>query len=384
MLSTLRAEQQQIQYDMQYLMCLSDQQRHLQQRLDDIKSAISNSAVLTSTISGSSQTRQGGRSVRSDWTRILNRQDYIGSDIDQLASKFKQLRAPETTRSIVAETPEVLARVVRAELQGIVMQTIEECISQYDHRFESTIRKAQEAITSINLDLFGKGGPYFAVSFPLAEDILCVSRNHLPVSEFSPSRGRETKILRNKCGECRQILDDSTFRCISSGDDLSSPSQWLEFRQQSSQFTWRKTIIQIRNWHFSWIIGNLNICIKILASDHAKRQNHRFELLVDFYPSFSIFLRRGFSLKFTTGAGQRGYYQLCPTIAVFRVVNTKDLSDLRWLPKPIEEIQYRLENKLIHLTDRDEFGFTYLHVSYNLIFYGLQTNSLVVRVGVSL
>lgn len=367
MLSTLRAEQQQIHTEMQRLMYLPDQQQHLQQRLDEIENAISISAVLSSTTAGSSQIRYGGRRVCSDRARIPNRQGYMNGDIDQLASKFKQLRAAETTRNIFAETPEVLARIVRAELQSILMPTIEECLSQYDHRYEGAIRKLQEAITSFSLDLLRRGDPFLAVYSPLAEDIPCLSRNNrVPISGFPPFRNQETNIPGH------QTWDDSAFGYTSSSDDPSSSGQDLEFRQQPSQPIRRKTVIlQKRNWVFVWTIGIIDICVKTLASFHAKPTNsHHFELSVNFYPSIPMVLRRGFSFMFTTGVDQRGYSQLCPSIAVYRIFDILDVCKaVNYSPEPIRKIRYLLENKLIRLTDRNKFGATYLHVSYEVNLY---------------
>src|SRR5205814_5684866 len=87
----------------------------------------------------------------------------------------------------------------------------------------------------------------------------------------------------------------------------------------------RPTLVALswKFWNFDWLIGHLHIRLKTFRFAHAAAmtKGEKYEILVRFRPSAALMVRTGISLLSTVGSDYRGYFQICPFIATFRIID---------------------------------------------------------------
>ena len=284
------------------------QQTHssIYQRLDEVAGVNSdNLTVQTSTLNG---IRTLAENIRHYHETTVNKLDQL-----LLASIRMDEAYLRSTTTLEASTPDTLRRIIRAELQRVVKPMVEECLDSYKSNHEVQLEGIRRNLDQIILDL-GRSSQDENAS------------NHIKSS-------RESIADAEKC----DTQDDNLLTLESTIGNLDLACDGVGLGTQSGKAmagTWSRS--WSRSWVFRWRIGVLIVTVSAHQSrSRLRRRNceafkimepssarYAYRVAIGFQPAPSLLVRRGINMVCESQQDQRGYYQICPTIATFAIISS--------------------------------------------------------------
>jgi hypothetical protein len=275
---------------------------------------------------------------RQDMPKLQN--NHAIEHIGGLAADVNRLMITDTRSATAGGTPDILAIIIRSELQINLKRLIEQSL---DATFRTTLARILEIVKSEDVN--------FLRNRCSKDQSAQQSRNGSSSPEACTEMCEESPRSPGTATHCRELDRESAQDNI--GRMVHRKS---DYPRLGANILWRK------DWTFTSILGSMQITIKSFRSRPGMASSRqRLEVLVDIF-SCQI-LPRGLSLKFTTGVDRGGYIQLCPTIATYRIVDV--IYDFAGI-STVEFIDL-LKEGTVSPFDRTIDGDTVLHVSVYFI-----------------
>lgn len=245
---------------------------------------------------------------------------------------------------------DTFGRVIRAELKGLVMPTIEEFLDSY-----KSSQGAQLKGISHTLD---------EIASMLGQQSLNknVKIGHEPTVNILESNSRKKTFPYN--GSFNDPWDQS-FDVIESNirSYHNHSERWIQ--------SWSRT------WTFRWRIGVLVVHISAFHIRPSIRRNkvqafeqfvtssarYAYRILIEFRAAPSLLVARGITLGCESKQDQRGYYQIHPSISTYAVVPRKAKVFNCVMHNDVAGLQRLFKDRLAAPTDRNNAHFSLLHVS---------------------
>lgn len=275
--------------------------------------------------------------------------------LDNLMSGLSQ--APFLRDSIRSEilvrpsTNDVLARIFRTELKHVVIPIVEERLNAYKSASEAQLVAIRESIDSM------------ANGFQ--QSLQSVSRLDANTSyqDSGPEKdgfGRETQ----------ENVQSSAATSLSIGQ---YPEVYREVSPSSALID-PATRLWTHTWCFRWRVGSLHVTASAFQMhscyqtfSNAYQISHigpkiGYKLQMTFIPAQSLLTLRGISISCRSQRDQRGYLELCPILSSFAVIPYNSDVFSFSAKGDLEELRQLFFNRVGSPTDRDEDGWTPLHV----------------------
>ncbi|KAL8658083.1 MAG: hypothetical protein Q9226_001287 [Calogaya cf. arnoldii] len=279
------------------------------------------------------------KTVSTGQTTILDKINALGSSLSET-----QIRSNHVASSTVLTVPteDVLARVFRAELQRVIMPTVQQCFDTFKANSDPQLDEIRQQIDQMAQQLgsrFDDNGP----------------------GNVKPSHTPSTSQANGSAPT--HVHHDSTDMTTSHGL-ATSPSSVSNHSQSQKYQKWSWS------WVFSWKIGTLRVTISTTVTKRNISYDYRaggvscpqksYRVTVHFIPAQSLIHFRGLELSVESKSDQRGYYQICPFLSTFAVVpDDADVFKFVWA-NDVEGIQDLFQKGLAAPTDRDTNGGTLL------------------------
>lgn len=313
----------QIYSELQRLLKEPEPHTHLSERLE-----VTNTRIQT----------LGELLPRQDMPKPQN--NHAIENIGGLAADVNRLMITDTRSGTAGGLPDILATIIRNELQTNLKRLIEQSL---DATFRASLARILEIVKSEDVNFLRNGCE--------KDQSAQKSQNGSSSPEECTEMCQESPGFRGTATHCRELDREPA-------QDNIGPKAYRKsgYPQLGANILWRK------DWTFTSIFGCMQITIKSLRSRPGMASSRqRLDVLVDIF-SCQI-LPRGLSLKFTTGVDRGGYTQLCPTIATYRIVDV--IHDFAGI-STVEFIDL-LKEGTVSPFDRSIDGDTVLHVSVYLI-----------------
>jgi len=282
-------------------------------------------------------------------TELPERHQDMVSKMEQLTTNFSRLQTTETIFDAVEDN---LGGIIRAELRGVLVPTLQMCLDQYSSKYDGQLRALHQAIDKMTLE-------FQATADTRSEGVQDTGTKLEAESKFDDT-------AEDFPGNCRSSLlpKESVGAAPYDINHLSEPRD-LELESLDWKMLPRKrVVVKQKKWHFQWLGSSLRVTVKTLAVGNTKiLSRRRVEVAVQFLPSPTILCRSGISMLFSTGPDHRGYHSICPSIRVFGVM-TND-SPCLWavIEGDIPTLQVLFAKGEARPSDQSSNGFTLLHVS---------------------
>ncbi|KAL8961355.1 MAG: hypothetical protein Q9193_002080 [Seirophora villosa] len=238
--------------------------------------------------------------VRTGQNAASEKLDAIGDSLSQMRVGHDYV---QSSTVLAASTEDVLARVVRAELQRVVMPTVKQCFNSLSGDSESQLKEIRRKIDEMALQV----GSKFA---------------DMKQETIHPPRDS----LLGVCSEQKRNHQDQADLAAFCGLDIAEPS----FAKPQSNFPRRPIRHWRRCWIFRWTIGTLWVRVMTTTTRRKTSSEDRigespssrraYQIIIEFQPAQALIQLRGLTLSVTNTQDQRGYSQICPFISTFAVV----------------------------------------------------------------
>ena len=285
----------------------------------------------------------------------LELQNSLGSKIDDLVSSVSgaaflgdSIRSEILLRSV---TNDALARIFRTVLKQVVIPIVEEGLNSYKSASEAQITAVRNSIDSM------------------------ASEFHQSVQGISKRDGNT--IFQdpgpNKAGSQTNYQEHSQDSATAS----SSINRYPENRKATASFFKVDSGMRlwIRTWKFRWRIGTLHITVSALRMNryyqtasnayqisHTNEPRMAYKVLITFIPTQGFWTLRGTSISCKSQGDQRGYLELYPVLSFFAVVpSNSDVFNFA-LNGDLDGLRQLFRNRAGSPMDRNENGWTPLHV----------------------
>ncbi|KAF2489105.1 hypothetical protein BU16DRAFT_173027 [Lophium mytilinum] len=273
----------------------------------------------------------------------------LATKLDALTGLFSQIPVSPgltTTTSFVHCSEEVLARVLRYELRRVLTPIVERSFSKTQYWNDSLLQDVKEVIEKSAA----------AMSYDIAS------------RDSEPEARQDSPRSKCHCETASTSLEVESFDfCVPSADeDIQANS--TRHSMQVSQITRHlkpKSAPIIWCYRATSLFGSLRIEIRA-SFDRAKSSmamTRTYDITVHFWPSWSLLKRGSISMRYNTKPNSQGYYQICPTLAIYPIISPVapvwdavergDLVMLRQL----------FSSNLASPDDQDDLGYTLLHVA---------------------
>ena len=276
---------------------------------------------------------------------LTDRLDGISTTLSQLQIRSNHL---QSSTVVTAPTEDVLARLFRAELQRIILPTVQQCFDTYKASPDRQLDEIKQKIEEMAQQL-GSG--------------FCANKQHnveMSDGPLSPTSSTPSHI-QQRFQDPAKPVDSSDLRMTAFGmpNYRSQPK-----RQFHREWT--------RSWFFQWAIGTLRVSV----STSAKRQNispdyrtggipppqKSYRITIEFMLARALIQLRGLQLFVENTRDQRGFYQICPLMSTFAIV-PNDAEVMNFVREnDVESIQDLFQRGLAAPSDRNSDGRTLLMV----------------------
>lgn len=273
----------------------------------------------------------------------VERFDAIQSSLSHMQFSKGHIRS-ETVLS--ASTEHLIARVVRAELQRVVVPTVKQCFDQLKANSDSQLDSINSSIDEVAHQV-ERG---FQSNF---RETHGVSTQESSIATDSPEPLGDLKA----CG--------TTVSATTVFPDCFAPNGRCMSGRRIRH--WR------RSWTFHWAIGTCWISISTTQFRRRRESNvfytggtpfsqNAYRVTIDFLPTQSLVAMRGIALSLGRTQDQRGYPRISPAMSTFAVV--PGYADVMTFAEAnnVEGLQYLFERGLAAPSDRDKLGRTPLMV----------------------
>lgn len=276
-------------------------------------------------------------------------QNAASEKLDAIVDSLSQIRAGRdyvlSSTVLAASTEDVLARVVRAELQRVIMPTVKQCFNSLRGDSETQLKEIRRKIDEMALQV----GSKFA---DMKQETVDPPRNS----------------LLSVCSKQKRNRQDQADLAASCDLDIAAPS----FARPQSNFPLQPIRHWRRSWIFRWTIGTLWVRVMTTTTHRKTSPEDRigespfsrktYQVTIEFQPAQALIQLRGLTLSVTNIQDQRGYSQICPFISTFAVVPwTAKIMEFS-TKNDIEGIRALFERQLAAPSDRNEWGMTPLMV----------------------
>lgn len=283
-------------------------------------------------------------------------QSNIDNKIDGLLSDPSP--APHLEDSIRSEilvppsTSDTLARIFRMELKQVVIPIVEESLDSYKSASEAQIVAIRENINSVTKEF------HYSLQGFSRQDGNKVSR------DFEPEKaGFGTENQKHLQGS-----KTASFGIVKS-------SQTYEEASSSRPLVVSDKRLWIRTWCYRWRVGSLHVTTSTFEMDNSdltvsntgrisqtSKRRMAYRVLITFIPAQNFLTSRGISLGFRSQQDQRGCLEICPIIRSFAVIPKGSIVFFFSHTDNVEGLRQLFHNGAGSPTDRDENGWTPLHV----------------------
>ncbi|KAL8902575.1 MAG: hypothetical protein Q9207_004576 [Kuettlingeria erythrocarpa] len=280
-------------------------------------------------------------------------QNVASDKLDAIQISLSQVQADRShVRSstiLSAPTADVLARIFRAELQRVMVPTVQQCFDTLkknpDQRLDEMMRKINEMAQQLG-----------SMSGETVED------------RFKPSDH-----LMNFGVESTHNHQDLTDLTVSCTPDLTA----FGTAKRQNKIRGRRIRHWRRSWIFRWTIGTLWVTVSTTTTTDRKTSpefrigeirypQKAYRVTTEFQPAQSLLQLRGLTLSVTNTQDQRGYSQIGASVSTFAVVPWNADVMQYASDNNVEGIRDLFERRLAAPSDRDEFGRTSLMVYLGL------------------
>lgn len=249
--------------------------------------------------------------------------------------------------STILEVPteDVLARMFRAQLQRVVVPTVQQCFNTMkkspDQRLDEMMRKIDEMAQQLG-----------SMSSKHVEDRFKPSSDHFPEANNEPTHARQ----------------DMADLAVSCSPEMTA----FDVAKRQNKLHGRHIRHWRRSWILRWTIGTLWVTVSTTTINRRMSPEFRigvipssqkaYRVTIEFIPAQSLVQLRGLALSVANTQDPRGYSQICPFISTFAVVPYFADIMLYAISNNVEGIRYLFERGLAAPSDRDEWGNTPLMV----------------------
>lgn len=285
----------------------------------------------------------------------LDLHNTLDGKLDNLMSGLSQ--APFLRDSIRSEifvrpsTNDVLARIFREELKHVVIPIVEDRLKANKSASEAQIVSIRESIHSM------------ANEFQQSLQSVSRSDANTAYQDSVPEKeglGRETQ----------EHIQSSAATSLSIGQ---YPEAYREICPSSALINPAKRL-WTHTWCFRWRVGSLHVrasafqmhsCYQTFSN--AYQISHigpkiGYKLQMTFIPAQCLLTLRGISISCRSQRDQRGYLELCPILSSFAVIPYNSDVFSFSAKGDLEGLRQLFFNRVGSPTDRDEDGWTPLHV----------------------
>ncbi len=307
---------------------------------------------------------QNSRTISVEALRETNLelQNSLGSKIDGLVSSVSgaaflgdSIRSEILLRSV---TNDALARIFRTELKQVVIPIVEEGLDSYKSASEAQITAVRESIDSMANELH--------------QSLQGTSKQDGNTTFQDPGPKKAGSQTNN-----REHLQDSATASSSIQQYCARKSTASSFKIDSGMRIW------IRTWNLRWRVGNLHVTVSAFKMNryyqtvsnayqisHSNEPRIAYKVLITFIPLQTFWTFRVTSISCRSQRDQRGYLELCPMLSFFAVVPSSSGVFSFVLMDDLDGLRQLFRNRAGSPTDRNEFGWTPLHVgTWKQIYY---------------
>ncbi len=259
-----------------------------------------------------------------------------------------------------ATSIDVMRRLVRAELTGVVMPKVEEYLDSYKSNHISQLKEIGRNLDQIVSELGRSSVGGHAINEE--QD----SQGFISELHASDLRDAATLPYYEASNKAMGLLSDD-FE-LETSNNLRVARSWSRTWGQSWSFRWRIGVLRVEISAFqcnNTPFGRKECQAFSIPKFPPKR--HAYSVSIDFHPTPGLLMQRGLSFKCNRRQDQRGFYQICPMLSTFAVVpGDSDVfqcvrdNDIRGLQKPFAA-------GLGAPSDRTEGSWSLLHVRTCLV-----------------
>lgn len=224
----------------------------------------------------------------------LHKLSNVELSIDAVNNRLQEMKSATV---LSASNPDILTKIVRAELRSSLRSALEEALSQSNMRHEATMNRVESMVDRMSLDL-----GQWATNINDASNL-----DH----SRDTSLGLQDKNSYDSSLGQLDIISSSTKH-----NSTPSPSIW-----NTASHT---TCTLRRNWTFEWRIGITSITVEQKVSRNWINDTRKtsFTILVHFRPSHILMALPTLSMHYSSAPDKRGFYQIAPMISIVPIIAT--------------------------------------------------------------
>ena len=289
--------------------------------------------------------------IPDNHTAAMNKLDEIKSTLALTSVGQGHLRSNTTLQ---ASTPDVLIRILRAELKRVMIPVMEGYLDSYKSSHDVQLEGIRRSLDRIILDL-----GHHSQDEAVANDTKGSKEPTTSADDFDTQD--DNSISRES------TTKDTELICCGVGSGISTNSgvvgSWSRSWSRSWIFRWRIGVLRVRvstSYPKPRLRQRIYPAYKTFKSSSSR---YTYHISIDFQPTRSLLVTRGITVACESRQDQRGYYQMCPMISTFAIVprGAKVFSFVR--DRDIKGLQGLFEAGSAAPTDRDDRSWSLLHVS---------------------
>lgn len=254
-----------------------------------------------------------------------------------------------------ATSIDVMSRVVRAELTGVVMPKVEEYLDSYKSHHSSQLKEIRR-----NLD-------------QIASELGRSSVGEHSINVEQDSEGVISDLHVSDLGDAAFLPhhepSNETMGLLSSENSNNLPvaQSWSRIWGQSWSFRWPIGILMVHISASQRKIPSVRREYQAFSVSKLPLKRHAYSVSIDFHPAPGLLMKRGLSIKCNRRQDHRGFYQISPKLSTFAIV--PEVSDvfLCVTDNDIRGLRKLFAAGFAAPTDRNEFSWSLLHVSTCLV-----------------
>ena len=311
------------------------------------------SANFTQQTNTLNEIRMLAENMPDNHTTAMNKLDELKSILALLPVRQGYLRSNTTLQ---ASTPDVLRRILRAELKRVMIPVVEGYLDSYKSSHDVQLEGIRRSLDRIILDL-----GHYSQDEAVPDDSKGLEEPTTSADDFDFDIQDDNSISRESTTKDTELIGCGVDSGISTNSGVVG--SWSRSWSCSWIFRWRIGVLKVRVSTSHSKPGFRQRTYPAYKTFKSSSTRYTHHVSIDFQPALSLLVTRGISITCETRQDQRGYYQMCPMISTFAIVpyEAKVFSLVR--DRDIKGLQGLFEAGSAAPTDRDDRSWSLLHVS---------------------